>query len=121
RFQIREITFLNRNEELSDHIVSGKALKICIAYSTNFDEPIHNVHYLRLSIRDKDGNPLFVCDSFVSSGERQVLHPHGEIICSVPSLPLTEGRYIGGLYVKLGTGKSNLVRYDDLFQFDVID
>jgi lipopolysaccharide transport system ATP-binding protein len=121
RFKIRDIFLVNQNGEPTDYVINGTDIKINISYDTMFKESIHDVQELRLAFRDQNENPLFVCNSFVSSGEYHILEPQGVISCTIPNVPLVEGRYTASLRVKLGKGKGNDVRYDDLFQFEVVD
>jgi lipopolysaccharide transport system ATP-binding protein len=66
--------------------------------------------------------PMFVCSSAVSGDELVTTAGSGELVCSIPSLPLLSGRYSLDLYVQVNGVLADKVRnaiYFDVFESDV--
>jgi lipopolysaccharide transport system ATP-binding protein len=66
--------------------------------------------------------PMFVCSSEVSGDDLVADGSTGELVCSIPSLPLLSGRYSLYLYVRVNGTVSDKVRnaiYFDVFESDV--
>ncbi len=66
--------------------------------------------------------PMFVCSSEVSGDDLVATGPTGDLVCTIPSLPLLSGRYSLYLYVRVNGTLSDKVRnaiYFDVFESDV--
>ena len=66
--------------------------------------------------------PMFVCSSAVTGDELVASGADGELVCTIPSLPLLSGRYSLDLYVQVNGVLADKVRnaiYFDVFESDV--
>ena len=66
--------------------------------------------------------PMFVCSSEVSGDDLVASAPTGDLVCTIPSLPLLSGRYSLYLYVRVNGTLSDKVQnaiYFDVFESDV--
>lgn len=84
------IHFENGSGKTVHTINSGMDLVVRLAYSAAM--PLQDVVF-RIQVVDERGFSIFVCNNFQNGGAFTRLEANGEVKCTIPHLPLTDGKY----------------------------
>ncbi len=113
RVDFKKINILNRNNELTNVLLSGDNTKFEVYYRNSVGSEIT----ISIGIYDYFDTPMFLCNSQV---KRQVFKEQGETlkaVLEISKLPLVEGMYYGNIEIKESNG--NRAYYQQAFSFNV--
>jgi lipopolysaccharide transport system ATP-binding protein len=82
-----------------EHVMTGEAVRIVASYEAANGESLTNWRF-SFGVEDMLGQSLFLCDTSVSGEDARRLPPSGRVVCTLPELPLNQGRYLLTLYLE---------------------
>ena len=91
---------------MSAPLTSAKQAFIILEYRANRPEPLSKVVF-SVAVKDIHGNMLFTCASRLTGKVFDDLPAQGQVVCSIPSLPLAAGTYKVNLYGEVGGKKAD--------------
>ncbi len=90
----------NNNNEIANGI-SGQQLDIVLNYESKNSQPLQYPYRIGIAFYDTSGQVLFNCATEVASKNTSDLNPNGEIHCTIPCLPLSQGEYLVTLFIEI--------------------
>jgi len=82
-----------------EYVMSGETVRIVASYVSANGEPLENSRF-SIAVEDMLGQPLFLCDTSLGGDATAPRPPSGRVVCTVPELPLHQGRYLLTLYLE---------------------
>ena len=99
--RVTQVSILDSKGRSIDPALTGQDIDIVISYRSRADKPISRLD-VHLTFYTKLGQFMFNCSSEGSGHPFDDLAPSGEIVCHIPELPLSPGRYVFNLYSTVG-------------------
>jgi len=82
-----------------EHVMSGEAVRIVASYESADGKPLINSRF-SIGVEDMLGQTLFLCDTTLGAEESGTRPPSGRMVCTLPELPLNQGRYLLSLFLE---------------------
>jgi lipopolysaccharide transport system ATP-binding protein len=99
-------------------LIGAKQAIIIVEYRSNRAEPLNKVIF-SVAVKDAHGNILFTCASRLTGKLFDDLPAQGQVVCSIPSLPLAPGNYKVNLYGEVGGKKADHI--ENAGEFTVLE
>ena len=99
--RVTQVSILDSKGRSIDPALTGQDIDIVISYRSRADKPISRLD-VHLTFYTQLGQFMFNCSSEGSGHPFDDLAPSGEIVCHIPELPLSPGRYVFNLYSTVG-------------------
>ena len=82
-----------------EHVMSGERVRIVASYESAGGEPLANSRF-SIAVEDMLGQPLFLCDTSLGADDSRPRPASGRVVCTLPELPLNQGRYLLTLFLE---------------------
>jgi len=83
----------------AEHVMSGETVRVVASYESADGAPLVNSRF-SIAVEDMLGQPLFLCDTSLGADDSAPRPPSGRVVCTLPELPLNQGRYLLTLYLE---------------------
>lgn len=74
-------------------------MRIVASYESADGGPLLNSRF-SIAVEDMLGQPLFLCDTSLGGDDSAPRPPSGRVVCTLPELPLNQGRYLLTLFLE---------------------
>jgi lipopolysaccharide transport system ATP-binding protein len=92
-----DASIVNSEGKPIDVALSGQDIGIALSYCTSDVRPVSHVD-VHVSFFTLWGQFMFTCSSQASGRLFETLPPRGKVVCRIPELPITPGRYVFNVY-----------------------
>ncbi len=82
-----------------EHVMSGESIRIVASYESASEKRLANCRF-SIGVEDMLGQTLFLCDTTLGADELEPRPPSGRVVCTLPELPLNQGRYLLSLFLE---------------------
>jgi len=101
KIQFQEVSILDGNGRPIDLALSGQDIEIALSYRSRDGKPISRLD-AHITFYTMLGQFMFTCSSESSGHLLDVLPADGRLVCRIPELPLSPGRYVINLFSTVG-------------------
>jgi len=101
KMQFQEVSILDGNGRPIDLALSGQDIEIALSYRSRDGKPISRLD-AHITFYTMLGQFMFTCSSESSGHLLDVLPADGRLVCRIPELPLSPGRYVINLFSTVG-------------------
>src|SRR5205809_1800684 len=102
KIQFQEVSILDGNGRPIDLALSGQDIEIALSYRSRDGKPISRLD-AHITFYTMLGQFMFTCSSESSGHLLDVLPADGRLVCRIPELPLSPGRYVINLFSTVGS------------------
>lgn len=101
KIQFQEVSIFDGNGRPIDLALSGQDIEIALSYRSRDGKPISRLD-AHITFYTMLGQFMFTCSSESSGYLLDVLPAAGRLVCRIPELPLSPGRYVINLFSTVG-------------------
>jgi lipopolysaccharide transport system ATP-binding protein len=101
KIQFQEVSIFDGNGRPIDLALSGQDIEIALSYRSRDGKPISRLD-AHITFYTMLGQFMFTCSSESSGHLLDVLPADGRLVCRIPELPLSPGRYVINLFSTVG-------------------
>lgn len=101
KIQFQEVSIFDGNGRSIDLALSGQDIEIALSYRSRDGKPISRLD-AHITFYTMLGQFMFTCSSESSGYLLDVLPADGRLVCRIPELPLSPGRYVINLFSTVG-------------------
>jgi len=101
KIQFQEVSIFDGNGRPIDLALSGQDIEIALSYRSQDGTPISRLD-AHITFYTMLGQFMFTCSSESSGYLLDVLPGNGRLVCRIPELPLSPGRYVINLFSTVG-------------------
>ncbi len=92
-----------------EYALSGQDISFVLSYHSENNKPVSRSD-IHLTFYSVFGQFMFNCSSEGSGYPFDLLPPQGEVVCTIPELPLAPGRYVFNLFSTVGGGIADWIK-----------
>ena len=107
--QFRDVAILDAKGRPIDGALSGQDIAFAVSYRSQDGKPISRLD-VHITFFTSSGQFMFTCSSENSGHPFDGLPATGQVVCHIPELPLTPGRYVFNLFSTIGGVIADWVR-----------